>query len=126
MARILIVDDNRMILQALSDHLESIGYETEVASSGPDALEIIDAEKPDVIIMDIIMPGMSGIEVTQKIRDNPATASIPVIAFTSQSNQSNWGNLFDDYLIKPFGYDTVGEIIEKVRTTPAGRPQTGS
>ncbi|MFO8057211.1 MAG: response regulator [bacterium] len=126
MARILIVDDNRMVLQALSDHLESIGYETEVASNGADALEIIDAEKPDVIIMDIIMPGLSGIEVTRKIRQSPETASIPVIAFTSQSNQGNWGELFDDYLVKPFGYDTVGEIIEKVRSAPSGRPQTGS
>lgn len=126
MARILIVDDNRMVLQALSDHLEAIGYETEVASNGADALEIIDAEKPDVIIMDIIMPGLSGIEVTRKIRQSPETTSIPVIAFTSQSNQGNWGDLFDDYLVKPFGYDTVGEIIEKVRSAPSGRPQTGS
>lgn len=125
MARILIVDDNRMILQALSDHLESIGYETEVAASGADALEIIDAERPDVIIMDIIMPGMSGIDVTRRIRENPETASIPVIAFTSQSNQGNWGDLFDDYLVKPFGYDVVGEMIEKVRTAPPGKPQAG-
>lgn len=113
MARILIVDDNRMILQALSEHLESLGHETEVASSGKDALELLAHERPDLIIMDIVMPGMSGIEVTQKIREKPEIRDIPVIAFTSQSNQGQWNDIFNDYLIKPFGYDTVAEIINR-------------
>jgi len=113
MLKILIVDDNRLILQALSDHLEELGYETEVAANGPDALEFLEQETPDLIIMDIIMPGMSGVEVTRKIRDTPRLAKIPVIAFTSQSNRGDWDELFDDHLLKPFGYDTVREIIER-------------
>jgi CheY-like chemotaxis protein len=114
MTTVLIVDDNRMILQALSDRLEELGYETEVAVNGQDALEILSATTPDIIIMDIVMPEMTGIEATKRIRDNPATRALPVIAFTSQSSTGHWDELFDDYLIKPFGYDTVGEIIERV------------
>lgn len=113
MAKILIVDDNRMILQALSDHLEEAGYDTEVAASGLDALEILKHDKVDLIIMDIVMPAMSGIEVTRRIRENPEISKTPVVAFTSQSNHGQWDDLFDDYLIKPFGYDTLNQIIER-------------
>ncbi|HUT53249.1 MAG TPA: response regulator [bacterium] len=113
MSKILIVDDNRMILQALSDHLEALGYDTEVAASGIDALEILKHDKPDLIIMDIVMPEMSGIEVTRRIRANPEIKSIPVVAFTSQSNRGQWDEIFDDYLVKPFGYDALYEIIQR-------------
>lgn len=113
MGNILIVDDNRMILQALSDHLEEMGHDTEVASNGLDALELLKVEKPDLIIMDIIMPEMGGVEATKHIRENEEIAGIPVVAFTSQSNEGQWGQLFDDYLIKPFGYDNLAKIIEK-------------
>src|SRR3972149_10539997 len=110
MSKILIVDDNRMILQALSDHLEALGYDTEVASSGMDALEILKHTRPDLIIMDIVMPEMSGIEVTRRIRSNPEISKIPVVAFTSQSNRGQWDEIFDDYLVKPFGYDALHQI----------------
>lgn len=113
MGKILIVDDNRMILQALSDYLEEDGHDTEVASSGFDALELLAEFQPDLIIMDLVMPGMSGSEATRKIRENPETASVPVVAFTSQSNRGQWGDLFDDYLIKPFGYDQLSEIVTR-------------
>jgi len=113
MAKILIVDDNRMLLQALSEFLEEAGHETEVAADGTDALELLAHDTPDLIIMDIVMPGMNGNEVTKKIRENPKTSSIPVVAFTSQSNRGQWDDLFDDYLIKPFGYDQLSEIIKR-------------
>ena len=113
MAKILIVDDNRMILQALSEHLEEMGHDTEVADSGLDALDLLENIRPDLIIMDIVMPGMSGIEVTKKIKANPALASVPVVAFTSQSNHAQWSEIFDDYLVKPFGYDDLAKIINR-------------
>jgi two-component system cell cycle response regulator DivK len=118
MSKILIVDDNRMILQALSDHLEALGYDTEVAASGIDALEILKHDKPDLIIMDIVMPEMSGIEVTKKIKADPQAKSIPVVAFTSQSNRGQWDEIFDDYLVKPFGYDALYEIIQRFIPKP--------
>ncbi len=113
MATILIVDDNRMILQALSDQLEKEGFDTEVAINGEEALEFLQYERPDLIIMDIVMPGMTGVEATEKIRANPELNAIPVVAFTSQSNRGQWGELFDDYLIKPFGFDELMSIIRR-------------
>jgi CheY-like chemotaxis protein len=113
MAKILIVDDNRMILQALSEHLEEMGHDTEVADSGLDALDLLENLRPDLIIMDIVMPGISGIEVTKKIKANPALAGVPVVAFTSQSNHGQWAEIFDDYLVKPFGYDDLAKIISR-------------
>jgi len=113
MAKILIVDDNRMILQALSDQLEQIGHETEVAASGVDALELLKHDEFNLIIMDIVMPEMSGIEATRLIKANPKLKSIPVVAFTSQSNRGHWDEIFDDYLIKPFGFDELTAMVEK-------------
>lgn len=113
MAKILIVDDNRLILQALSERLETMGHDTEVASNGREAIEILKQERPDLIIMDIVMPEMTGVEAAQIIRDNPANRALPIVAFTSQSKKGQWGGLFDDYLIKPFGFDDLSSIIDK-------------
>ena len=113
MSKILIVDDNRMILQALSDHLEAMGHDTEVADCGLDALDLLGTLRPDLIIMDLVMPGLSGIETTRKIKSDPVLAGVPVVAFTSQSNHGQWAEVFDDYLVKPFGYDDLEKIINR-------------
>ncbi len=113
MANILIVDDNRLLLQALSDQLEEMGHDIEVASNGQEALDVLAHEEFDLIIMDIVMPEMSGIEATRRIRSNPKTKDVPVVAFTSQSNRGQWDAIFDDYIIKPFGFDELSEIINK-------------
>ena len=113
MSKILIVDDNRMMLHALSEYLEKMGYDIEVAASGLDALDYLENEVPDLIIMDIVMPGMDGVETTRKIREDPRIKDVPVVAFTSQSNQGQWEGLFDDYLVKPFDYDGLRVVIER-------------
>jgi CheY-like chemotaxis protein len=112
--KILIVDDNRLILQALAEHLESHGYETLVASNGMEALELVKAEPPDLIIMDVVMPEMDGIEATRLLRQNPMFQDLPIVAFTSQSNQGHVSEIFTDYLIKPFGYDKVIALIQRL------------
>jgi len=112
--KILIVDDNRLILQALADHLESNGYEIMVAANGREALSLVEAEVPDLIIMDLVMPEMDGLEATRRLRQNPRLRNLPIVAFTSQSNKGHVGEIFDDYLIKPFGYDKVIELIQRL------------
>ena len=112
--KILIVDDNRLILQALAEHLESHGYETMVASNGKEALDLVKAEPPDLIIMDLVMPEMDGLEATRRLRQDPRFQDIPVVAFTSQSNKGQVSEMFTDYLIKPFGYDRVVELIQRL------------
>jgi len=113
-AKILIVDDNRLILQALADHLESQGYETMVASNGKEALSLVQVEVPDLIIMDLVMPEMDGIEATRRLRQDPRFRNLPIVAFTSHANKGHVGEIFDDYLIKPFGYDKVIDLIQRL------------
>ena len=112
--KILIVDDNRLILHALAEHLESHGYETMVAGNGKEALSMVQAELPDLIIMDVVMPEMDGLEATRILRQEPRSKNLPIVAFTSQSNRGHVNEMFNDYLIKPFGYDKVIEMIHRL------------
>ena len=110
----MVVDDNQLLLQALCEHLENKGYDTAVATNGKEAIERIEQELPDLVIMDIVMPIMNGIDATKAIRANPKYKAIPVVAFTSKSNIGQWDEIFDDYLIKPFDFDNVLQIIERL------------
>ncbi len=115
----MIVDDNQLLVQALCDYLEKSGYDTMVAHNGKQALELIEKEQPEMVIMDIIMPVMGGLEATKILRANPQNKNLPVIAFTSQSNIGQGDELFNDYLLKPFDYDNLVRIIQKF----IGRPK---
>jgi len=108
-----VVDDNQLLLQALCEHLEAKGFDTMVATNGKEALEQIERELPDLVIMDIVMPVMDGIDATKSIRAHPKHKDLPVVAFTSKSNIGQWDEIFDDYLIKPFDFDNVLRIIER-------------
>jgi CheY-like chemotaxis protein len=111
--KVLVVDDNQLLLQALCEALEDKGFDTSVATNGKEALEQIEKERPDLVIMDIVMPVMNGIDATKAIRANPQYKGLPVVAFTSKSNIGQWDEIFDDYLIKPFDFDNVLRIIER-------------
>ncbi len=111
--RILIVDDNQLLLQALCEHLENAGYDTALAHNGQEALDIVTKDRPDMVIMDIIMPVMGGLEATRILRSDPKNKDLPVIAFTSQSNIGKWDEWFNDYLLKPFDFDNLIRIIQK-------------
>ena len=110
--KILIVDDNRLILQAMAEHLEEHGYETMVAGNGREALELMEVEVPDLIIMDLVMPEMDGLEATRRLRRDARFKDLPVVAFTSQANKGHVSEIFNDYLIKPFGYDRVIDLVQ--------------
>jgi CheY-like chemotaxis protein len=77
--KILLVDDDPAVRMLLSDALTSAGYTVSTAASGPQALRLVEAEAPDLVIMDCRMPGMSGPEVVERLRQNPATRKIPVL-----------------------------------------------
>jgi len=86
MKRILIVDDNISILKQISSHLN--GYEVLLAKSGMSALEICGKEKPDLILLDIEMPGMNGFDVIVRLKQNPSTEKIPVIFLTASDDSA--------------------------------------
>ena len=105
-ARVLVVDDNEDNRHIVEDILRRRGFEVETAASGPLALEAIERQRPDVVLLDVMMPSMSGMEVLDRIKANPQIASIPVIMVTAKAADEDVlaGYKFgaDYYITKPF------------------------
>lgn len=82
-ACVLIVDDQPENVQLMADVLASDGYDTLSANSGPEALDVLNTERPSAILLDMLMPGMDGFELIRRIRANPETAKIPILVITA-------------------------------------------
>lgn len=93
MAKVLIVDDSPTQIFTLKTLVQEWGHEALTAENGAQAIEIAHQEQPDVILMDIIMPGMSGFQATRKLSRDPATRAIPVIFVSTKDGEADrvWG-----------------------------------
>ena len=93
MAKVLIVDDSPTQIFTLKNLVQEWGHEALIAENGSQAIEIAHQEQPDVILMDIIMPGMSGFQATRKLSRDPATRAIPVIFVSTKDGEADrvWG-----------------------------------
>ncbi len=114
--KVLVVDDSPTDLHLITGYLVNNGYTALSASSGEEALTRAHMDKPDLILMDIVMPGMNGYEATRALRTNPNTASIPIMIISSRRQDSDriWGMRqgAKDYLVKPISEEA---LIEKIR-----------
>ncbi len=114
---VLIVDDNQVNISFLEKILFKSGYETLSARGGREALEVIDKSKPDLILLDVMMPGMDGFEVCEKVKSSPDTDDVPVIFLTAKTETEALVRGFDvgaaDYITKPF---QRAELLARVRT----------
>ncbi len=116
MKTILAVDDEVHILELLSYNLERDGYHVLKAETGEDALDTLEKEKVDIVLLDWMLPGIDGIEVLRRIRANKALRTLPVIFLTAKGDEiSKVVGLevgSDDYLVKPFG---VHELLARIK-----------
>ncbi len=114
--RILLVDDEPDILKMVGKRLESEGYEVSLAIDGEEALEKIQEENPDLVILDIMLPKVNGFEVCRQLKQNSLHQGIPVILFTAMTQQKDKRLGLecgaDAYVCKPFRTD---ELLDKIR-----------
>jgi len=120
MALILIVDDSPTEVHVMKTALEKHGYQIESASDGAEGIAKAKSMKPDLILMDVVMPGVNGFQATRKLTADPETRSIPVIMITSKDQESDrvWGMRQGAvaYLVKPV---SIHELVEKAQAALA-------
>ncbi len=114
--KILVVDDSKTELHHLSDLLGRRGYSVRTAENGEEAMRRLGEEKPDLVLMDVVMPGQNGFQLTRTITRDPRFADVPVIMCTSKNQETDkvWGMRQGarDYIVKPVNGD---ELVAKIK-----------
>jgi DNA-binding response OmpR family regulator len=121
--RILIVDDDPVILRLLQINFRLEGYEVDSASRGDEALRRAREAVPDVVVLDIMMPGVDGFDVLRQLKEDPASRDVPVILLSARSQDEDrlrgYALGVEVYVTKPFD---PAHLVEIVRRVLAGRP----
>ena len=114
--KILLVDDSKTELHFLSDLLSRRGYQVRTAENGEDAMRRLAEDKPDLILMDVVMPGRNGFQLTRSITRDERFANVPVIMCTSKNQETDkvWGMRQGarDYIVKPVDAE---ELVSKIK-----------
>ena len=122
--KILACDDEAAILHLIRVILESAGYEVVTAADGREALQKVESERLDLVILDIMMPYADGFGVLQEIRRNPATRDLPVILLSAKASDADalrgWQEGADSYLTKPFNPEELLAFVKRVFDSSPG------
>jgi len=123
-ARVLIADDTPQAAELLEAHLEGTGYEVRIASDGEQTLALVESWKPDLILLDIMMPKISGFEVCKRLRSSPATRDIAVLMIPALDHPSDIERAVeagcDDFLSKPI---KKNDLLHRVHALLTSRQQ---
>jgi len=114
----LVVDDDKLLLRLVELNLNRIGIKVLMAEDGKEALRLAWEERPDVILLDIMMPRMDGYEVIQRLKAEKRTRNIPVIMLTAKSNPGDQQRSREmgavDYITKPFQLEELRQVVQSV------------
>ena len=117
---VLIVDDSPTDVHLLRQYLENHGYDTEAAESGSEAVDKARELQPDLVLMDIVMPGMNGFQATRELSRDPETARIPVVMVTTKGEETDriWGMRQGavEYIVKPI---SESDLVAKINAVMA-------
>ncbi len=121
---ILLIDDDKTLLELLSGHLETAGYHPLLANDGPSGLRLATEAQPDLVVLDVMMPGMDGWEVCRRLRED---SSVPIILLTAKGEEIDKLRGFrlgvDDYVTKPFSFAEltarVGAVLARAKYATA-------
>lgn len=117
MAKILIVDDSPSEMVRLREILEKNGHQVVEAINGEDSLPLADREQPELILMDVVMPGMNGFQATRKLSRGETTKHIPIVIVSTKNQETDrvWGKRqgAKDYITKPYDEDALITVVNK-------------
>ncbi len=115
---ILVADDSRTILSMVASRLERSGYEVVTTANGEDALRVAEERRPALVILDVEMPKLTGLEVTRELRANEATREIPIVLLTSHDEEAYVAAGYEagatDYITKPFSPQELQAHVERI------------
>lgn len=116
--RLLLVEDDPWSIDLMQRELQVLGYEVLIAKNGVEAVEMVTSDPPALIVMDILMPRMDGLEAATRIRSNPETQGIPILAATAKALPGDKERCLaagcNSYIAKPFTYKELGAVIERL------------
>lgn len=116
--KILVVDDERHIVRLVEVNLTRAGYDVVTAYDGVEALEQFTKEKPDMLVLDVMMPRMDGFEVLKKLQSDPASQGVPIIMLTAKAQDADifrgWSSGVSSYLTKPFNPRELLTFVERI------------
>ena len=120
MARIVVADDDVDIRELVEFKLSTLGHDIVAVADGAAAIEACQAQRPDLGVLDVMMPGMSGLEAVRVIRSDPGLADLPVILLTARAQETDVETGFesgaDDYITKPFSPRELASRVENLLT----------
>jgi two-component system, OmpR family, alkaline phosphatase synthesis response regulator PhoP len=126
---ILVVDDDPAVSRLVEINLAQVGYQVQLAADGEEALALVAAAKPDLIILDVMMPRLDGFEALKRLRADPGTAEIPVIMLTARAQDEDvfegYGRGAQWYLTKPFAPNELRAAVRRILGGGTGEEAPG-